>query len=40
VLTRGVTDGVNSSKLIADISAIVYAHSTAAAGAVPTRVTN
>ena len=40
VLTRGIADGVKSSKLIADISAIVYAHSTAAAGAAPTRVVN
>ena len=40
VLTRGIADGVKSSKLIADISAIVYTHSTEAAGAVPTRVAN
>jgi len=40
VLTRGIADGVKSSKLIADISAIVYTHSTAAAGVVPTRVAN
>jgi beta-lactamase class A len=40
VLTRGIADGVKSSKLIADISAIVYAHSAAAAGAAPTRVAN
>src|SRR5450759_5090903 len=40
VLTRGIADGVRSSKLIADISAIVYTHSTAAAAAVPTRVVN
>jgi beta-lactamase class A len=40
VLTRGIADGVKSSKLIADISAIVYAHSTAAAGAALTRVAN
>ena len=40
VLTRGIADGVKSSKLIADISAIVYAHSTEAAAAVPIRVVN
>jgi beta-lactamase class A len=40
VLTRGIADGVKSSKLIADISAIVYTHSTAAAAAVPSRVVN
>src|SRR5450759_1749282 len=40
VLTRVRADGVKSSKLIADISAIVYTHSTEAAGAVPTRVAN
>ena len=33
VLTRGIADGTKSSKLIADISAIVYAHSSAAAAA-------
>ena len=32
VLTRGIPDGTKSSKLIADISAIVYAHNVAAAG--------
>jgi beta-lactamase class A len=32
VLTRGITDGSRSSKLIADISAMVYAHNSAAAG--------
>jgi beta-lactamase class A len=31
VLTRGITDGSRSSKLIADISAMVYAHNSAAA---------
>jgi beta-lactamase class A len=31
VLTRGIADGTRSSKLIADISAIVYAHNAAAA---------
>jgi len=40
VLTRGIADGVKSSKLIADISAIVYTHSTEAAAAVPIRVVN
>jgi Beta-lactamase class A len=40
VLTRGIADGGKSSKLIADISAIVYAHSSAAAGAASTRVAN
>ncbi|HEX9083872.1 MAG TPA: serine hydrolase [Gemmatimonadaceae bacterium] len=40
VLTRGIADGVKSSKLIADISAIVYDHSSATAGAVPRRVAN
>ena len=39
VLTRGLADGGKSSKLIADISAIVYAHSSAAAAA-STRVAN
>jgi beta-lactamase class A len=32
VLTRGIADGTKSSKLIADISAIMYAHNVAAAG--------
>jgi beta-lactamase class A len=32
VLTRGITDGSRSSNLIADISAMVYAHNSAAAG--------
>jgi beta-lactamase class A len=32
VLTRGIADGTKSSKLIADISAIMYAHNIAAAG--------
>ena len=32
VLTRGIPDGTKSSKLIADISAILYAHNVAAAG--------
>jgi beta-lactamase class A len=42
VLTRGIADGSTSSKLIADISAIVYAHSSAAAAAAAasTRVAN
>jgi beta-lactamase class A len=39
VLTRGIADGTKSSKLIADISAIVYSHSSAAAAA-STRVAN
>jgi beta-lactamase class A len=39
VLTRGIADGAKSSKLIADISAIVYAHSSAAVAA-STRVAN
>ncbi|HJP86798.1 MAG TPA: serine hydrolase [Gemmatimonadaceae bacterium] len=30
VLTRGIADGARSSKLIADISALVYAHNGAA----------
>ena len=29
VLTRGITDSAKSSKLIADISALVYAHNSA-----------
>jgi beta-lactamase class A len=37
VLTRGIADGTRSGKLIADISAIVYAHNSAIAGAAPTR---
>ena len=41
VLTRGIPDGSKSSKLIADISALVYAHSVrAAAGAVSARASN
>jgi beta-lactamase class A len=41
VLTRGVRDGSKSSKLIADISALVYAHSSrAVAGAASTRGSN
>jgi len=42
VLTRGISDGTRSSKLIADISAIVYAHSSALAarGLTSTRVAN
>jgi beta-lactamase class A len=31
VLTRGITDGTKSSKLISDISSMVYAHNAAAA---------
>ncbi len=34
VLTRGISDGNKSSKLIADISALVYAHSSRVAGGV------
>jgi beta-lactamase class A len=41
VLTRGIADGSKSSKLIADISALVYAHSVrAAAGAASVRASN
>ena len=40
VLTRGIADGSKSSKLIADISAIVYAHNSAAASAASTRAAN
>jgi beta-lactamase class A len=42
VLTRGISDGNKSSKLIADISALVYAHSSRVAGGVSrsTRVSN
>jgi beta-lactamase class A len=40
VLTRGIPDGNKSSKLIADISALVYAHSSAAAGVRSARVAN
>ncbi|HXL86899.1 MAG TPA: serine hydrolase [Gemmatimonadaceae bacterium] len=40
VLTRGMPDGSKSSKLIADISALVYAHSNAAAGGRLMRVAN
>jgi len=40
VLTRGVADGTKSSKLIADISAILYAHNVATAGARSARVAN
>jgi beta-lactamase class A len=41
VLTRGIPDGSKSSKLIADISALVYAHSVrAAAGAASVRASN
>jgi beta-lactamase class A len=35
VLTRGITEGSKSSRLIADISSLVYAHSTHRAGPVP-----
>jgi beta-lactamase class A len=41
VLTRGIPDGSKASKLIADISALVYARSSrAVAGAASTRVSN
>jgi beta-lactamase class A len=40
VLTRGILDGNKASKLIADISALVYAHSGAAAGTVSRQVSN
>jgi beta-lactamase class A len=40
VLTRGIQDGARSSKLIADISAIMYAHNVAAAGGSPAHVAN
>jgi beta-lactamase class A len=40
VLTRGIPDGTRSSKLIADISAILYAHTMAAASASSTQVAN
>jgi beta-lactamase class A len=40
VLTRGIQEGARSSKLIADISAIMYAHNVAAAGGPPARVAN
>ncbi len=36
VLTRGITDGTRSSKLISDLSALVYAHNSGSAGAVST----
>jgi len=35
VLTRGITDGTRSSKLIADLSALVYAHNTGGAHSFP-----
>jgi beta-lactamase class A len=40
VLTRGIADGTRSSKLIADISSIMYAHNVAAAGAKMARAAN
>lgn len=40
VLTRGLADGTKSARLIADISAIVYAHSNAAGAAASTRLAN
>jgi beta-lactamase class A len=35
VLTRGISDGQKSSKLIADLSALVYRHSTLKSGPIP-----
>ena len=40
VLTRGIADGSKSARLIADISAIVYAHSSGADAAGSTRLAN
>jgi len=40
VLTRGIADGEKSSKLIADLSAIIYGHNAAAAGVKTARVAN
>ncbi|MGZ3545928.1 MAG: serine hydrolase [Gemmatimonadaceae bacterium] len=40
ILTRGIADGTKSSKLIADISAIMYAHNVATAGGNSARVAN
>jgi beta-lactamase class A len=40
VLTRGIADGTKSSKLIADISTILYAHNMAAASAHSTHAAN
>jgi beta-lactamase class A len=40
VLTRGIADGTRSSKLIADLSAILYAHNVAAARGYSARVAN
>jgi len=40
VLTRGIADGSKSSKLIADISAIMYRHNAATAGGNSARVAN
>ena len=40
VLTRGIADGTKSSRLIADISAILYAHNVAAAGSNSAHVAN
>jgi beta-lactamase class A len=36
VLTRGISDGARASKLIADLSALVYAHNTGGVAAAPT----
>ena len=35
VLTRGLSDGAKSSKLIADLSSIVYRHSILKSGPIP-----
>ncbi|MEP6857679.1 MAG: serine hydrolase, partial [Gemmatimonadales bacterium] len=35
VLTRGITDGNKSSKLIADLSAIIYSHRILESGRIP-----
>lgn len=40
VLTHGISDGTRASKLIADISAIVYAHNVVTAGGNSARVAN
>jgi beta-lactamase class A len=40
VLTRGIADGAKSAKLIADISAIVYAHNSAVDSRASTRLAN
>ena len=40
VLTRGITDGAKSAKLIADVSAIIFSHNTANYAVHATRTTN